>query len=104
MAGGADSLDFGLLGIGEVAMRRLRIWNPGTVPVVVTVPSNRGGFFSWQALPATTVPSQSGIDLDVEFSPLGSGTARGVLTVEDTAQGSPHTIALSGRGRQETPN
>jgi hypothetical protein len=33
-----SSLDFGLLGIGEVAIRTLRIWNAGVAPLTATRP------------------------------------------------------------------
>jgi hypothetical protein len=98
-----SSLDFGLLGIGEVATRTLRISSGGAAPATLTMPGSTGGVFSWQARQAT-LPPAAGIDVEVEVSPLASGTARGALTVTSNAQGSPHTITLSGSGRREIPN
>jgi hypothetical protein len=100
-----DKLSFGLLGIGEVAVRTLRIWNPGIQTIVVTVLPAQGGLrdFSWQAPPVTTLLPGAGLDVPVQFSPLSHGVANDVLIVESNAQGSPHRISLRGRGRPGTP-
>ncbi len=98
-----SSLNFGLLGIGEFATRTLHISNGGSAPLAVTVPASTGAVFSWDAL-QTTLGANGGVSLKVEFSPLAAGAAHGALRVTSNAQGSPHTIRLSGSGRDEIPN
>jgi hypothetical protein len=95
-----ETIDFGLLGVGEAAFRTLRITSVGLAPVTLDVPGSPAlGPFSWAGLQTALAPGAS-VDLGVEFSPLGSGKAEGMLRVVSDAQGSPHAIALSGSGRK----
>jgi hypothetical protein len=84
-------------------VRTPRMSNAGVVPLVVAVPASTGAVFSLDAVQTTVLPDE-GVDLRVEFSPLAAGTVRRAIRVTSNAPGSPHTIGLSGSGRNEIPN
>jgi hypothetical protein len=99
------SLSFGLIGIGEASVRSFTISNVGSEPVTVTVPGSPfPSSFGWMGVPATVLPPGGSLPpLTVEFSPLAAGTASGTVSVNSDAQGSPHVVSLSGRGRGGIP-
>jgi HYDIN/CFA65/VesB-like, Ig-like domain len=98
------SLDFGLIGIGELTVRTIAVTNVGSSPVTITVAgSTFPSAFSWTDVPATTVPPGGSIPMTVEFSPLMSGVHTDTVSVVSDAAGSPHVVRLKGRARTGTP-
>jgi hypothetical protein len=51
----------------------------------------------------TSVPPASSCTFSITFTPTQSGSRDGALTIVDDAQGSPHSVALSGTGAASPP-
>jgi hypothetical protein len=57
-----------------------------------------GGDFSQTNNCGSTVPARKACTVTVTFKPTAAGPRSGILTLEDSASGSPHTVNLSGTG------
>jgi hypothetical protein len=95
-------LDFGPVRDGNSAVRRVLIENVGIEPVPLKVLDSTSTAFSWEAL-QTTLFTNDGIEIPIEFGPFKVGTFHDALIVISDAQGSPHTIAISGSGIKGGP-
>jgi hypothetical protein len=71
--------------------------NTGTVPVNISNIATTGAFTQTNNCPAS-LPVSGNCQIQVEFVPLLKGLATGTVSVTDDAEGSPQTVALSGRG------
>ena len=90
------------------AAKTIVINNTGTA--VVTIPSiivppgfaETDNCISSGGLVPTTSSGQTSCTINVTFTPTSATTFGGVLTISDSAQGSPHTVTLSGTGTAAT--
>jgi len=57
----------------------------------------------WAQRPASVAGTES-CTINVTFTPTAAGTRSGTLTINDDAQGNPHTVALSGTGMAGVAN
>jgi hypothetical protein len=101
----AFELDFGTLGVGEASIRTLVVRNTGTQAVQVTVPSDApsSSAFSWNAVGPVSLDIGQALDIQIDFSPLHTGTHHGVLTVTSDTPGSPQRVSLRGKCHGGTP-
>jgi hypothetical protein len=95
-------LGFGTVMDGKSTVRRVRITNVGVEPVALSVLDGTSMAFSWEAL-QTTLFTNDGIEIPIEFAPFKVGDFHDTLTVVSDAEGSPHTVALSGSGIKALP-
>jgi hypothetical protein len=95
-------LEFGLVRDGTSAVRSVGIENVGNEPVSLAVLDSTSALFSWEAF-RTTLFTNDGVEIPIEFSPFAVGTFHDELIVLSDAQGSPHTIAISGSGIKGGP-
>ena len=96
----AGSLNFGSVTANTWTLQALTLTSTGTAPVTVSAATVTGARFSLVggSLPATLNPSQS-LTLQVQFSPMDTGTASGQLTINsNSAAGSTMIVTLSGTG------
>ncbi len=95
------SVDFGTQTIGGIfPARTVRLDNTGTADLVTSAITVQGTAFGVDAsaCPAT-IAAGAGCDLAVSFAPTSAGTdLTGTLQVTSNAAGSPHSVALRGRG------
>lgn len=95
------SVDFGTQTIGGIfPARTVRLDNTGTADLVTSAITVQGSAFSVDASACPgTIAAGAGCDLAVSFAPTTAGTdLTGTLQVTSNAAGSPHGVALRGRG------
>ncbi|MEP7069258.1 MAG: choice-of-anchor D domain-containing protein, partial [Usitatibacter sp.] len=69
---------------------------PGSLVITsITV----SGDFAFSSTCGASVPVGGSCTIDVSFTPLASGIRNGLVTISSNANGSPHTVALSGAGQ-----
>ena len=92
------SLNFGSQSIGSSSRAQvITLTNTGSG--VVTISSFAvSGDFSQTNNCGPSVPMGSSCTISVMFTPTGSGTRSGTLTISDNASGSPQMVTLSGTG------
>ena len=91
------SLSFASAPVGATSsVQQVTVQNMGAIAMHVSSVSTTGDFA--QTNNCITVAPAGSCSISVTFTPTASGTRAGVLTVNDDAQGAPHTIALSGSG------
>lgn len=81
--------------------KTITISNTGTANLVVSqlaITGTNAADFSYTAVLPITVAPQNTTTVSVSFSPNGSGSRTATLTFTDNANGSPHTVSLSGTG------
>jgi hypothetical protein len=71
--------------------------NIGGQPLVIANIAITGAFSQTNDCPATLAPGSS-CSFEIVFTPNGSGTLTGTLSVSDNATGSPQSVTLSGTG------
>lgn len=96
------SLDFGTQTVGGLyPSRTIRLSNTGTADLLTSAIAVEGAGFtdaSASACPSTLAPG-AGCDIAIAFAPTSAGSDfTGTLRVTSNAAGSPHTVALLGRG------
>jgi hypothetical protein len=95
------SLDFGTEAVGSTtAAQQVYIENQGSIPITVQSVTAAGDFAVTGVsctLPAIVIP-QGYCYANVTFTPTAAGTRTGTMTFNDSASGSPQTVALSGTG------
>jgi trimeric autotransporter adhesin len=94
------SLDFGAQTVGNLyPTRTVRLTNSGTADLVTSSIVAEGAAFSVGGTCPTTLTPGAGCDILVSFAPIAANTDyTGTVRVTDNAAGSPHTVALTGRG------
>jgi hypothetical protein len=91
------SLNFGPQAVGTTsAAKTVTMTNTGNDALNISAMSTSGDYSS-TTCPASLVPSAHCI-VWITFSPQAGGPRNGMLTVQDDAAGSPHTVQLSGSG------
>jgi Abnormal spindle-like microcephaly-assoc'd, ASPM-SPD-2-Hydin len=76
--------------------------NTGSGPVTVASIVASGDFSQTNNC-GFTLAASAFCTINVTFKPTATGTRNGVLTVNDNATGSPHTVGLSGAGINDRP-
>jgi CubicO group peptidase (beta-lactamase class C family) len=83
------------------AIQTVILTNSGTASLSISNISlsgvNAGDFGETNTCPASLAPAAN-CTLSLTFTPAGSGSRSGALTIADSAPGSPHSIALTGTG------
>ncbi len=99
----SNSLDFGGQLVNTTSSpKTVTITNTGDADLVINnlnlAGTNAAEFaFSSSALPITIAPAASA-NVTLTFKPTATGTRTASLVVIDNAAGSPHTVALTGKG------
>ena len=93
----ATSLNFGPQAVGTTsAAKTVTLTNTGNDTLNISAMSTSGDYSS-STCPASLVPLAHCV-VSITFSPQGGGPRNGMLTIQDDAAGSPHTVQLSGSG------
>jgi len=72
------------------------VTNTGSVAMTVSAVTVTGGFA--QTNTCSSIPASGTCTISVTFAPTTAGAQTGTLTINDNAQGNPHTVSLSGTG------
>ena len=92
------SISFGSVPLNTVETRRFAIQNGTPTPVRITIAAAPAGSpFTWKAFQGTLAGGATR-HFDVQFRPRTNAIARGTLVVTSDAAGSPHSVALLGKG------
>jgi len=91
------SRSFGTVPVGTSVDRTLTIVNNGETNVVLSVPGSSAGDFQWSGFSGTLNPGLS-TDIAIHFRPGSEGLQNASLTFTSDADGSPHSVSLSGSG------
>lgn len=94
-----SSASFGDVVVGEDATQPVQLRVSGTTSVKITKVTTTGSGFSISgiSLPMTLTPGETA-SLVATFKPTASGSESGRISIISTAEGSPLTIDLSGKG------
>ncbi|REG37815.1 uncharacterized protein (TIGR03382 family)/MYXO-CTERM domain-containing protein [Archangium gephyra] len=98
-----STIGFGSVRVGAVGERQVTFTNEGPVPITLTkVLFISDSQFSVEGLgtPVELKPGFPSIPLRVKFKPTRAGDVSAVIQVESTANNSPHTLSVSGRGTE----
>lgn len=94
----AGSINFGNTPVGSTRVQNLTIQNNGEVPVTLNIPGAAAGIiFQWASSSPSLNPGSS-TTIAITFQPLSETLYTVGLSFTSTANGSPHTVSLSGRG------
>jgi hypothetical protein len=93
----ATRIGFGNTFFGGAPAAAITATNIGQVPVVFSAFSVSGDFSAASACGGTLAPGAACI-VQVTFLPSALGSRGGVLAIASDAQGSPHSVDLSGTG------
>lgn len=92
-----SSLAFGTIAVGSTSSPQIvTATNTGTAAMVVSGVTASAGFSA--TTNCSTVPPNGTCSISVSFAPTATGAQTGSLTINDNAQGNPHSVALSGTG------
>jgi len=92
------TLNFGSVNVGASnSAATVTLANLGDAPLSLGGVATTGDFSQTNSCGSSVAPAAS-CTLTVTFSPTASGTRTGTLIVTDNAQGSPHTVNLTGTG------
>ena len=92
------SISFGSVPLNTVQTRRFTIQNGTATPARITIPASPSGSpFTWKAFQGTLAGGATR-QFEVQFRPRTAAIARETLVVTSDAAGSPHRVALLGKG------
>jgi hypothetical protein len=93
------NLEFpGLVNVGASAQLPVTLSNTGTAPLLINSFATSGDFSSDASQCPAALDPNIGCTITVTFAPHQGGPRRGQLSINDSAAGSPHLVALSGSG------
>ncbi|MBV8902510.1 MAG: choice-of-anchor D domain-containing protein, partial [Acidobacteriia bacterium] len=93
-----SSLTFANQNVGTAsAMQRVTLSNPGSAALSIASISIAGDFSQANTCGGSIAPGRN-CTISVTFLPRAAGSRTGTLTINDTAAGSPHRLAVSGTG------
>jgi hypothetical protein len=92
-----STVTFGSVAVGATATRAIRIENTGEDRVTVRLAASPPGVFQWAAV-NTQLPGGEGVTVTVRFRPGDSTIRTEQVRITTTANNSPHTIGLIGKG------
>jgi hypothetical protein len=84
--------------INTTGTSQVTLNNSGTVPLQISTVQVSGATFSETNNCGVSVPAGQSCLINVGFSPTALGNSTGTLTITDSGAGSPHAVALTGRG------
>lgn len=94
----AAVIGFGRVALGSVGNRNLVITNNGEASVNINIPGSPSGIpFEWAAF-SGAIPVSNAQTIPITFNPVIEGTANHTLTFTSNANGSPHSVQLTGEG------
>lgn len=96
------SLSFGGVPVGELRFKTVTVRNGGDVDLTIRSPA-RSSLFSWPAVATTLRPGQA-TSVQVRFLVSSAGNHSTTLTLTSASPGSPHRVAITGRGIGGTTN
>lgn len=91
------TVTFGSIDVGATAARTVRIENTSGERVTVRLAASPPGVFQWAAID-TELPGGEGITVTFRFRPGDNTIRTEQVRITSTADNSPHTISLSGKG------
>ena len=95
---GPSALQFGSQNVGSTSVAVTSVLrNMGSAALTIVSKNATGDFAETDDCGAVIAPA-SMCTFSITFTPTASGNRTGTLTIVDDAQGSPHTVALSGTG------
>lgn len=94
--GQLGDISFGRVIVNDLKIRKLTLRNTGSVRINVEV-AGQEGQLSWHPFKGIIRPCES-VQLNVFFSPEGTGPVDRTLTVQTDARGGNRTVRVSGRG------
>jgi hypothetical protein len=80
------------------AAKTVTLTNPGLGPLTITSIAASGNFAVSNNPCGTSLAAGANCIISVTFAPTAVGARAGTLTITDNANGSPHTVPLSGSG------
>jgi len=92
-----STVTFGSVSVGATATRAVRIENTSGDRVTVQLAASPPGVFQWAAV-NTELPGGEGINVTLRFRPGDSTIRTEQVRITSTADNSPHTISLAGKG------
>ena len=91
------SLTFSNQSVGTTSSAQtVTITNTGSNAMTISGVTASGDFA--QTNQCSSIPASQSCTVSVTFTPTTSGSRNGTLTINDNAQGNPHTVSLSGTG------
>jgi len=93
----ADTLHFKNVKVGAASSQTITLENGGSAPMQITGIAAGGMFSEANTCPPMLV-SGALCSITTTFAPTAKGNQTGVLTINDSAPGSPQTISLAGVG------
>lgn len=84
--------------INTTGSSQVTLDNPGTIPLQISTVQVSGAAFSETNNCGISIGAGGSCAINISFSPTATGNSTGVLTITDSAAGSPHTVALVGTG------
>jgi hypothetical protein len=101
LALGPGTLIFAPQAVGTTSAPQTAVlYDAGSQPLSITS-IVAGGEFAQTADCGSTVPTGTHCTISVTFTPKGTGTRSGAVTITDNAAGSPHELVLTGTGGGE---
>ena len=104
-----SSLNFSTQAVGTTSSSQpVVVTDTGANPITISAVTASGDFTETDdcvtaKFKAAAKPAVSGsCTINVTFTPTAAGSRSGTLTINDNAQGNPHTVALSGTGLAAT--
>jgi preprotein translocase subunit YajC len=98
------SLDFGVVMIGEIVTKEIKITNNGSGDLVITLSGLAGTDFSISGSPNITIKSKESYFLQVTFARTSAGLKTATLKIDSNDPDTPTIeISLSGTGPSEEP-
>lgn len=94
----ATSLDFGHVPVGQSAHASVTLTNSGNAAIQINAFNQLAGGFKLSHNCGSSLEISANCTLDFSFSPAAIGKSSAVLSIDSSAPGSPHTIALQGTG------
>jgi hypothetical protein len=91
------SLTFSNQSVGATSSAQtVVVTNTGANVMAVSAVTTSGDFA--QTNQCSSIPASQSCSINVTFTPTAAGSRSGALTINDDAQGNPHTVTLSGTG------
>jgi phospholipase C len=93
-----SSLAFAVFQVGKTSpVKTVTLTNTGSASLTITSITPSGDFAENDNC-GTNVAAGASCTINVTFTPTDSGSRTGTVSIIDNASGSPHTVALSGKG------
>jgi hypothetical protein len=92
-----SALTFGVTAVGSISSPQVvTVTNTGNSAMIVSGVTASTQFAA--TTNCSTVPPSGTCSISVSFAPTAAGAQSGNLTINDNAQGNPHSVAVSGTG------